>query len=222
MSKPTSLALVLSMLVATSLFATPPADLSVDKQKLEAYVANGNYDKDIASVTQKAESYINQRVKKNNQANSPQKLAVVFDIDETSLSNYQDMLKLSFGGTDQEINEAEGLGHDPSIAPTLALYQDIVKQGVFVFFITGRPDSICPQTMKNMKEAGYKIWQGFYCKPKAYQQLRSAVPYKTAMRKAISEQGYTIIADIGDQYSDLEGGYTEKTYRLPNPFYDIP
>lgn len=222
MSKSISFALVLSMLVATSLFATPPADLSVDKQKLEAYVANGNYDNDIAKVTQKAEIYINQRVKENHQASPPQKLAVVFDIDETSLSNYQDMLKLSFGGTDQEVNQAEGLGHDPAIAPTLALYNDIVKQGVFVFFVTGRSDSICPQTMKNMKAAGYTTWQGFYCKPKAYQQLRSAVPYKTAMRKAISEQGYTIIADIGDQFSDLQGGYTEKTYRLPNPFYEIP
>jgi hypothetical protein len=34
--------------------------------------------------------------------------------------------------------------------------------------------------------------------------------------------GYTIIANMGDQFSDLEGGFSERTYKLPNPFYYIP
>jgi len=28
-----------------------------------------------------------------------------------------------------------------------------------------------------------------------------------------------IIANIGDQESDLAGGFAEKTFKLPNPFY---
>jgi hypothetical protein len=27
---------------------------------------------------------------------------------------------------------------------------------------------------------------------------------------------------MGDQLSDLEGGYAERTFKLPNPFYWIP
>jgi len=32
----------------------------------------------------------------------------------------------------------------------------------------------------------------------------------------------TIIVNAGDQESDLAGGYAERAYKLPNPFYYIP
>jgi len=35
-------------------------------------------------------------------------------------------------------------------------------------------------------------------------------------------KGYTIIANIGDQYSDLVGGYAEGEFKLPDPMYYIP
>ena len=35
-------------------------------------------------------------------------------------------------------------------------------------------------------------------------------------------QGFTIIANVGDQPSDLAGGYAERTFLVPNPFYRIP
>jgi hypothetical protein len=48
--------------------------------------------------------------------------------------------------------------------------------------------------------------------------------YKTSMRKEI-EKDYFIIANIGDQYSDLIGDKTddhaERCFKLPNPFYFI-
>ena len=39
------------------------------------------------------------------------------------------------------------------------------------------------------------------------------------MRRRIAEQGYTILLSMGDQESDLAGGYAERTFKLPNPFY---
>ncbi|HEX7427555.1 MAG TPA: hypothetical protein VF328_11535 [Mycobacterium sp.] len=30
------------------------------------------------------------------------------------------------------------------------------------------------------------------------------------------------MANVGDQPSDLDGGFAEQTYLLPNPFYRIP
>ncbi len=38
----------------------------------------------------------------------------------------------------------------------------------------------------------------------------------------IEAEGYVIIANIGDQTSDLIGGYAEKTFKLPNPLYLAP
>ena len=50
----------------------------------------------------------------------------------------------------------------------------------------------------------------------------SLVPYKSGARKAIEQRGFTILANVGDQQSDLAGGYSERTYKLPNPIYLTP
>ena len=34
--------------------------------------------------------------------------------------------------------------------------------------------------------------------------------------------GFTIILSVGDQESDLKGGYAERTFKLPNPVYYLP
>ena len=41
------------------------------------------------------------------------------------------------------------------------------------------------------------------------------------MPRAASE-GYSIMADFGDQYSDLLGGDAGYQVKLPNPMYYIP
>jgi hypothetical protein len=35
-------------------------------------------------------------------------------------------------------------------------------------------------------------------------------------------RGYEIVADLGDQRSDLDGGATLRGFKLPNPMYLIP
>jgi len=49
-----------------------------------------------------------------------------------------------------------------------------------------------------------------------------AADYKAAERAKIEAQGYTIIANVGDQPSDLAGGHALRGFLLPNPFYRIP
>ncbi len=48
------------------------------------------------------------------------------------------------------------------------------------------------------------------------------IQYKSGTRAYIESQGYDIVADFGDQYSDLLGGYADKTFKLPNPSYYLP
>ena len=50
----------------------------------------------------------------------------------------------------------------------------------------------------------------------------SAVEFKTPLRAGIERLGHTIIANVGDQPSDLEGGYAERSFLLANPFYRVP
>ncbi len=50
----------------------------------------------------------------------------------------------------------------------------------------------------------------------------TTVQYKSGTRKHIEDDlGYEIIANFGDQYSDLDGGYADRTYKLPNPTYFV-
>lgn len=46
--------------------------------------------------------------------------------------------------------------------------------------------------------------------------------YKSGTRAYIESQGYDIVANFGDQFSDLEGGYADKTFKMPNPNYYLP
>ena len=48
------------------------------------------------------------------------------------------------------------------------------------------------------------------------------IQYKSGTRAYIESQGYDIIANFGDQFSDLEGGYADKTFKMPNPNYYLP
>lgn len=90
-----------------------------------------------------------------------------------------------------------------------------------MFFITGRHRDLCGVTKKNLLKAGYTHWAALYCRPDI-DERPSIIPFKSSIRKKISQEGYVIIANIGDQKSDLKGGFSEKGYKLPNPFYYLP
>jgi acid phosphatase len=51
--------------------------------------------------------------------------------------------------------------------------------------------------------------------------LLTVQEFKTAERTKVEAEGYTIIADVGDQISDLEGEHSGCHFKVPNPFYFI-
>jgi hypothetical protein len=50
----------------------------------------------------------------------------------------------------------------------------------------------------------------------------TTIHYKSATRQHIESLGYDIVANFGDQFSDLEGGFADRTFKLPNPNYFLP
>ena len=50
----------------------------------------------------------------------------------------------------------------------------------------------------------------------------ATIPYKSGTRAYIESLGYDIVANFGDQYSDLLGGFADKTFKMPNPNYYLP
>lgn len=212
------LSLCVSMSVAS--FAEPP-NLSLLREKVKTYHDSGDYEKELAKVSKEAQAYINVRAKSNALSKHPKKLAIVLDIDETVLTNYKKMVARNFIATSEQFHKEISSADAPAIQPMLSLYHDALKHGVTVFFVTGRNESVRYATRKNLQNAGFHTWGGLYLKPNSYNKS-STIPYKSKAREVITRKGYTIIATIGDQYSDLKGGFAEKGFKLPNPYYYLP
>jgi predicted secreted acid phosphatase len=64
-----------------------------------------------------------------------------------------------------------------------------------------------------------------FCAPYIHATPAASCPtiqYKSGTRAYIESKGYDIVADIGDQFSDLEGGFADKVFKMPNPNYYLP
>jgi len=205
----------------------PPPPLNIDKVKevLLAYQA-GDYDGDVAAVFAAARAYVEGR------AGAVSKPALVLDIDETSLSNWANIKANNFGfirdgACDRLPNGPCGFrawilqGVAPVVKPALDLFNAAKAKGVAVFFITGRRDSERQATLWNLDRAGYEGWEKLVTRPDndAHATVQA---FKTEQRRKVADAGYTIIATVGDQQSDLDGGFAECRFKVPNPFYFIP
>jgi hypothetical protein len=147
------------------------------------------------------------------------KLALVLDIDETSLSNYDAIQKDNFTfGTNSQAEATAETG--VKIPSTLELFNLAKQNGVAVFFITGRREATRAHTESNLRREGYDGWQQLFLKPDA--STDTTVQYKSGARANIESQGYRIVANVGDQYSDLAGGHEDIGFKLANPFYFLP
>lgn len=206
---------------ANTVKAQEPDNLAAHKKAIVEYHDSGEYDKDVRGIVASAQKYLALRITENEQQQKPKKLAIVFDIDETTLSNYDYMKKHDFGGTLLAFDNNVLKHRLPAIKAVKSLYDFAQRNKVSIFFVTGRKPLTRLATVTNLKSAGYNKWQQVYFKPQRYQK-GSVVAYKAGIRKQIETKGYTIVENIGDQKSDLDGGHAEKSYKLPNPYYYIP
>lgn len=151
---------------------------------------------DVAAVTGPAQTYIDSRAAANT---SGAKQAIVLDIDNTSLETY-----------------FEGAGTStPATPPVLALAKEAHAKGVSVFFISARSNLFNTITKSNLTSVGYTV-DGLYARTVAQLVTESIADFKTSQRKAIEANGYDIIANIGNNTTDLSGGYADTTYKLPD------
>ena len=210
--------------------ATQPLNLGEIKLQLLDYLCFGAYDRDIEKVLAHARAYVEER------ADKVEKPALVLDIDETSLSNRPYFLANDFGTImrgECRLNPGKGIPDEPcgfnawltehtakAIDPTLKLFNLAKSKNVAVFFITGRRDNERSTTIANLKKAGYEGWTDLMMRGPG--DPTPVGMFKMAERAKIAARGFTIIANVGDQRSDLDGGYAERTFRVPNPFYFLP
>jgi predicted secreted acid phosphatase len=204
---------------------TQPANVGDAGIAARAYHDSGAYNRDLTTVANRAALWISGR------AASVGQPALVLDIDETALSNWEIIVLDDFGrpiagpcdpGSGAPCGWAawDQLGRDPAIEPTLQVFRRARGAHVTVFFITGRPENQRAATERNLRQAGFAGYARLFMVPNGA-HFASAADFKAPVRAEIERLGYTIIANMGDQPSDLLGGHAEKKFLLPNPFYRV-
>jgi hypothetical protein len=110
--------------------------------------------------------------------------------------------------------------------------------GCTVVGLTGRRPNPRDATLGNLVLRGYTAfdpanyytkWLGTAADPAIYPPgtprndgVCTTIEYKSATRAYVESQGYDIVANFGDQFSDLIGGHADRTVKLPNPTYYLP
>lgn len=183
------------------------------KKLVSDYYENGQYEKELQGILNGVKPEI-EKIKPGNMS------AVIFDVDETTLSNYKFMKQYDFGYErhiwDEWIAKADA---DP-IIPVRNFYNYLVEKGFRIILVTGRRDYHYQPTYDNLKATGYTQFDTLITRSKDEYKL-SAVDYKTAVRNALTQKGYDIKANFGDQQSDLDGGNSGIAVKLPNYQYGV-
>ena len=175
--------------------------------------------------------------------------AIVLDVDDTTLRTYNYEIASNFAFNPMTNGQfVTGQLFEPVFGMP-ATVASAAKEGYAIFYLTGRGAAQEPATLGNLTvdgvgvDAGYPApttlsdgEDGLFTKPAvadypAYLQTACAGDpngscttrhYKTATRAHIESLGYDIVANFGDQFSDLSGGHADRTFKLPNPTYYLP
>ncbi|WP_405738107.1 Secreted acid phosphatase [Streptomyces sp. NBC_00028] len=193
------------------------------------------YAKDLAAIDKAARKYIDQAARKAH--HKGEKPAVVFDIDDTLLLSldYERRYNYTYNSTTwaDYVNKADR----PGVFGSAELVQYAESKGVEVFYNSGLSEAQRTAAVDNLKKVGADVnldadhmFLKDKANPPAYLSACATpgtwtcttVQYKGGTRRHIEDDlGYEIIANFGDQYSDLDGGYADRTYKLPNPTYFV-
>ncbi len=166
------------------------------------------------------------------------KPAIVFDADDTTLMTY-DMedaaMHFNFDPALQDTWVQEK--KFPATPGMVRFVNRAARLGFKVFGLTGRNDDQKGATLGNLADVGYTTFEdsNFFTKwtgkgsstQPGYITCAAVkcttVEYKAGTRKHIEEDlGYDIVLNVGDQWSDLQGGFADKVLKLPNPTYYLP
>jgi predicted secreted acid phosphatase len=210
-------ALLLALALASCSSREPRPNLTLLEWQCIAWHDSGDYDRAFARAARPAMRTLDHYLR----SDTPRNYAIVFDIDETLLSNWAYLRASHFALETETFTKFINREHPMALGPTREIFAKAHAYRIPIFLVTGRYESMREATRRDLEGAGYWGWSGLFMKPDNYREA-SVVPFKSGIRKMLTEQGYDIILNVGDQRSDLEGGYARHAFKLPNPFYYIP
>ena len=186
-------ALVLVATLATTLGSGPAGATTGDSSASGAQArrdvpSREQWLADVKAAMQGSRGYVKQRVAS---AAPGEMLAINFDIDNTVIATYYD-----------------GGGPIPKM---LRFARFLERQQVAVLFNTGRVATMRASTRRQLERNGFPV-DGLCLRGKGKQLAYG----KQRCRDLFIGQGYTLIANVGNNDTDFTGDGYERAYRLPN------
>jgi predicted secreted acid phosphatase len=160
--------------------------------------------------------------------------AIVLDTDDTMLETYDREVSVMHFNFDPVQNNADVLNKVFPATPAMVAFENAaIAQGFQVIGITGRSAAQQAASIQNVTNVGYTGFTtaNYFTKWAAGAQpdyitcatvTCTTVEYKAGTRKHLEATGYDIALNVGDQWSDLQGGSAGKSVKLPNPTYYLP
>ena len=161
--------------------------------------------------------------------------AIVLDTDDTMLETYDYEVGQMHFNFSSILNNADILAEGFSPTPAMVGFENYARSlGFAVIGITGRSAAQQTASIENLQKVGYTGFtaSNYYVKWAAGAQPGyitcaaascTTVEYKAGTRKHLEQVlGYDIALSIGDQWSDLQGGFADRIQKLPNPTYYLP
>jgi acid phosphatase len=190
---------------------TPLTNLGEAKKAVQRYYESGTYESECSKIIDDAISYLDKMKITEN-------AVVVFDIDETALSNYQYTKEIGFGYVYKTWNDWQLKGIAPAIKNTKRFYDYLISKNIRIVFLTGREAEMREATRRNLIERGYTKFDTLIVRSEAERNLPTS-SFKLQKRNELVKKGYDIIVSIGDQPNDFAGGNTGYEIKLPSYLY---
>ncbi|HEX4399894.1 MAG TPA: HAD family acid phosphatase [Galbitalea sp.] len=161
--------------------------------------------------------------------------AIVLDTDDTMLWTYDYEVGQMHFNFDPTLNNADILAEVFPATPAMVTFENYARSlGFAVIGITGRSAAQQTTSIENLANVGYTGFttSNYYVKWAAGAQPSyitcattscTTVEYKAETRKHLEQDlGFDVALNVGDQWSDLQGGFADNIQKLPNPTYYLP
>lgn len=145
---------------------------------------------------------------------------VIFDVDDTVLSNYEEMQRSDFGYIPKFWDEWVLSENATAIPQTRQFYQSLLAEGYKVIFLTGRRDLMYNATAANLEKQGFYEYEMIITRD-PHEYALTAYDFKSRRRAALAKQGWNIVGSIGDQLSDIDGNFAGLRMKVPNYCYFV-
>ncbi|MDR3646803.1 MAG: HAD family acid phosphatase [Candidatus Babeliales bacterium] len=179
-------------------------------QNLASYYEQGDYEKELQAICKSSLS---------NLYNPDNNSVIIFDIDETALTDYYFFKSQNFDWTIEDAFQFRKSSTSAAIKPVFDFYTAVRNLGFKVIFITSRRSTLQEATEKNLQKEGYTDYEQLILLP--IELFNAGVKHEEwkAEKRAELAQKYNIVASISDSDKDFEGGNTGFKIKLPNYLY---